>query len=175
MKYKNMTFYEVDLYQRISDFKLDLLNANFSFSAKLSWEYRWTEIFAYRAIQEYKKFIFIAMVVDHDVSPSTIVDRVWHLHLLYTHSYWSEFCGKVLKRPFHHTPSLGSKEEGLKYRYQYQQTLQSYRIYFGLPPSDIWNNPKLKGEPIVYQWINRHQYWIIPKISTSFKNMINKY
>ena len=64
-------------------------------------------IYAYRVIQEYKKFVFLAMVADHIVSPSTNVDRAWHLHLLYTRSYWDEFCGKVLKKPLHHTPSSG--------------------------------------------------------------------
>ncbi|MEM9510757.1 MAG: hypothetical protein AAGA16_24325, partial [Cyanobacteria bacterium P01_E01_bin.35] len=146
----------------------------FPFSAKLSWEYRWTGIFTYRAIQEYKKFIFLAMVADHTVSPSTIVDRVWHLHLLYTHSYWDEFCGKVLRKPLHHNPSLGSRQEGFEYRYQYQQTLRSYQTYFGIPPSDIWNKPKLKGEPTSYQWLDSNRYWLIPKMSTLFANSVPK-
>ena len=167
-----MTPTEADLYRRICEFELDPPNAIFPFSAKLSWEYRWTGIFTYRAIQEYKKFVFLSQVVTHQVSPSTIVDRVWHLHLLYTHSYWNEFCGKVLQKPLHHLPSLGSKQEGLQYRHQYRQTLASYRHYFGTAPSDIWNIPKLKGEPISYQWVNRSQYWLMPKIS-NFKNYLS--
>lgn len=160
-----MTPAEANLYWRICEFELDPPDASFPFSAKLSWEYRWTGIFTYRAIQEYKKFVFLSQVAIHQVSPSTIVDRVWHQHLLYTHSYWNEFCGKVLNQPLHHLPSLGSKQEGLRYRHQYQQTLASYTQYFGTPPSDIWNAPKLKGEPISYQWVNRSQHWLVPKIS----------
>lgn len=160
---------EATLYQRICKFELDSPNASFPFSAKLSWEYRWTGIFTYRAIQEYKKFVFLSQVTNHQVSPSTIVDRVWHLHLLYTHSYWNEFCGKILNKPLHHLPSLGGRQEGLQYRHQYQQTLASYTQYFGTPPPDIWNAPKLRGEPISYQWVNRSQYWLMPKIS----NLLN--
>ena len=167
-----MTPTEADLYRRICEFELDPPNARFPFSAKLSWEHRWTGIFTYRAIQEYKKFIFLAMVANHQVSPSTIVDRVWHLHLLYTHSYWNELCGRVLNQPLHHLPSLGGKSEGLKYRHQYRQTLASYIQYFGTPPADIWNAPKLKSEPISYQWVNRSQYWLVPKISNLSNHLL---
>jgi hypothetical protein len=69
----------------------------------------------------------------------------------------------VLNRPLHHLPSVGGKEEGLKYHQQYCQTLELYRCYFGAPPPDIWNSPKLKTESASFQWVDRHQYWIIPK------------
>ena len=167
-----MTPAEANLYRRICEFELDPPTASFPFSAKLSWEYRWTGIFTYRAIQEYRKFVFLSQVANHRVSPSTIVDRVWHLHLLYTHSYWNEFCGKVLHKPLHHLPSLGSKQEGLQYRHQYRQTLASYIDYFGTPPADIWNAPKLKGEPISYQWVSRSQYWLVPKTLNSFNYLL---
>ena len=112
---------EQNLYKRICNFNLDTPISIFPFSHKLSWEYRWSEIYTIRVIQEYKKFVFLAMVADHVVSPSTPVDRVWHLHLLYTHSYWDKFCGEVLNKPLHHSPSLGGKEEGLKYHYFYER------------------------------------------------------
>ena len=95
-----MTSAEADLYKRICDFKLEPPEAVFPFSYKLAWEYQWTGIYTYRVIQEYKKFVFLAMVADHIVSPPTAVDRVWHLHLLYTHSYWDEFCGQILKKSY---------------------------------------------------------------------------
>ena len=86
-KIKQMTPLQIDLYQKICNFKLDNPQAIYSFSDKLAWEYQWTKIYTYRVIKEYKKFIFLAMIAKHIVSPSTDVDRVWHLHLLYTHSY----------------------------------------------------------------------------------------
>lgn len=165
MNIKKMSPKETVLYQQICDFELDSPEAIFPFSYKLAWEYQWTGIYTYRVIQEYKKFVFLAMVADHVVSPSTAVDRVWHLHLLYTHSYWEQFCGKILNKPLHHSPSLGGKQEGLKYRYYYQQTLETYQQYFGTPPSDIWCSPQLRGEQKSYQWVDRHQYWIIPKLN----------
>ena len=82
-----MTPTQVELYAKIKKFKLDSLDDRRSFSAKLAWEYQWSQIYTLRAIQEYKKFLFLAMTADHIVSPSVVVDRVWHHHLLFTHSY----------------------------------------------------------------------------------------
>lgn len=153
------------LYKRIRDFNLDNPNATYPFSYKLAWEYQWTGIFTCRVIREYKKFIFLAMVAEHPVSPSTQIDRVWHLHLLYTKSYWDDFCDGVLQRRLHHSPSLGGQKESKKYQNDYMQTVNAYRQYFGEPPSDIWHLPKPRGEEISYQWFDRNQYWLIPKFN----------
>ena len=175
MNIANMTSTEADLYRRICNFKLDQAEAAFPFSQRLAWEYQWTGIYTYRAIQEYKKFVFLATVTDHILSPSTVVDRVWHLHLLYTHSYWDDFCGKVLNKALHHSLGLGGKQDGLKYRYYYVQTLEMYQKYFGTPPADIWNAPKMKSETISYQWVDRQQYWILPKFNVLLKWMGNNW
>ncbi|MGJ3245304.1 MAG: glycine-rich domain-containing protein [Elainellaceae cyanobacterium] len=158
-----MTPEQKDLYARICEFELDDPSAVFPFSAKLAWEYQWTAIYTYRAIQEYKKFMLLAAIADEELSPSTVVDRVWHLHLLYTRSYWDEFCGKVLNKSLHHFPGLGGVEEGLKYYHQYCRTLEIYQNYFGTPPADIWNQPKFKSEGALFQWIDRRRCWIISK------------
>lgn len=160
-----MTPEQKDLYQRIRQFPLDDPSATFPFSMKLAWEYQWTGLYTYRAIQEYKKFIFLATIADRALTPSPAVDRVWHLHLLYTRSYWEDFCGGVLDRKLHHLPGSGRKEDGQKYYQQYCYTLELYEEYFGKPPLDIWNPPKLKGEAVSYQWVDRNRYWILPKIS----------
>jgi hypothetical protein len=39
----------------------------------------WSRPFALRAIEEYRKFVFLALVADHQVTPSDQVDQVWHL------------------------------------------------------------------------------------------------
>jgi hypothetical protein len=144
---------EVDLYRRICEFELDEPGASFPFSHKLAREHQWTSIYTYRAIQEYKKFMFLGMVSDHIVSPSVPIDLVWHLHLIYTHSYWTKFCGEVLGKPFHHSPSLGGKSETVKYDRLYQQTLATYQTYFGIPPADIWLSPSGKK--------SRQRHWTI--------------
>jgi hypothetical protein len=153
---------EIELYDRIKAFRLDDSEALIPFSVKLVWEYRWSQIYTLRVIQEYKKFIFLVMVADHIVSPSAPVDRVWHLHMLYTRSYWNDFCGQVLQKPLHHSPSLGGKEEALKYAEFYRLTLETYQRYFGVPPEDIWHLRRPRNEIFRYQWIDRDQHWVIP-------------
>jgi hypothetical protein len=145
---------ETDLYRRICEFDLDEPGASFPFSHKLAREYQWKRSYTLRAIQEYKKFMFLGMVSDRIVSPSVPIDLVWHLHLIYTHSYWNKFCGEVLGKPFHHSPSLGGKDEKLKYDRLYQQTLATYQLYFGTPPSDIWLDSSAQTP--------RQRCWTIP-------------
>jgi hypothetical protein len=156
-----MTPTEVDLYDRIENFQLDVPGVQISFSTKLAWEYRWSQIYTLRAIQEYKKFLFLAMTAEQIVSPSVVVDRVWHHHLLFTYSYWDELCGKVLNRPLHHTLGFGGKEEALKNYHRYEFTLETYRRYFGTPPSDIWESPPMRSQYPSYQWIDRDRYWVM--------------
>jgi uncharacterized protein (TIGR04222 family) len=73
------------------------------------------------------------------VTPSKVVDEVWHLHLIYTQSYWGEFCPHVLGRPLHHDPGQGRRGEAQRHAQQYADTLASYRRIFGCdPPAEIW-------------------------------------
>ena len=157
-----MTSAESELYDKIKAFKLDLSDAVRPFSVKLAGEYRWTQVYTLRVIQEYKKFIFLAMVADHIVSPSAVVDRVWHQHLLFTHSYWDDLCGKVLNKPLHHTLGFGGKEEAINNYHLYTRTLTTYQKYFGSPPDDIWDAPPMKSRYPSYQWIDLDRYWVIP-------------
>jgi hypothetical protein len=60
----------------IGSLELDNLEAQWNFSAKTAWEYQWSELYTLRVIQEYKEFAFLAVVVEHCVSPSPAIDRV---------------------------------------------------------------------------------------------------
>ncbi|MEL7050330.1 MAG: hypothetical protein AAGM45_00895 [Cyanobacteria bacterium J06588_5] len=151
------------LYGKIARFKIDPPGVICPFSVKLAWQYQWSGPFTHRAICEYKKFIFLSMVTEQPISPATVIDRVWHQHILYTRSYWIEFCDQLLGRQIHHTPGLGGDEETHKYYVQCERAIALYKTYFGNPPTDIWTPPQLTVESLSYQWINREQYWIIPK------------
>lgn len=128
-----------ELWQAILAFHPDHPTAILPFSKRLALEQGWTRRYAVRAIEEYKKFIFLVCTAGHPVTPSEHVDEVWHLHLIYTRSYWDEFCGQVLKRPVHHNPTEGGPSEDARYHEQYQKTLETYAKVFGMaPPEDIW-------------------------------------
>jgi hypothetical protein len=85
---------------RIKDFSLDNPNVDFPFSKKLAKEENWTENFTKRAIEEYKKFVYLCCILPKGASPSEIVDKVWHMHLIYTQNYWEEFCQIFCSRNF---------------------------------------------------------------------------
>ncbi|MBD2539928.1 hypothetical protein [Coleofasciculus sp. FACHB-SPT36] len=158
---------QAELYQSIQEFSLDDPGAAFPFSKRLARENGWTVQYTQRAINEYKKFIFLAVVAGHPVTPSDQVDRVWHLHLTYTHSYWNEFCDKVLKKPLHHHPTKGGSSEQDNFYRCYNETLNSYEKLFGQqPPSDIWSPPDTRfGKDIQCKQVNTHRYWLVPKPS----------
>jgi len=126
------------LYQRICDYELDDSSHEFGFLAHLMGANGWSRSFALRAIEEYRKFVFLALVVDHQVTPSDQVDQVWHLHLLCSDAYWNDFCPRVLGRPLHHHPAKGGQAERDRFHEQYRATIRSYRQHFGEPPADLW-------------------------------------
>ena len=156
---------QTELYQRIQAFSLDAADAHLPFSKRLARDNGWTIEYSKRVIDEYKKFIFLAVVVNHSVTPSDQVDQVWHLHLVYTHSYWEEFCPKVLQMPLHHGPTQGGSRERCKFDEWYNKTLASYQEFFQKsPPIDIWHPSHIRfGRDIHFVRVNTQENWILPK------------
>ena len=126
------------LYQRICAYELDDPSHEIGFLAHLMRANGWSRPFALGAIEEYRKFVFLALVADHPVTPSDQVDQVWHLHLLFSDAYWNDFCPRVLGRPLHHHPTKGGQEERDRFHGLYRATISSYRQHFGEPPADLW-------------------------------------
>ena len=154
-----------DLFNRIQAFSFDGRECALPFADRLARENQWSDMHAERVISEYKRFIFLAMVAGHPVTPSDEVDQVWHLHLLYTRSYWERFCGGVLGKQLHHEPTKGGQDEGSKFVDWYDRTLESYRRFFGPPPMDIWPCPAIRfGEDLYFTRVNTRRNWIIPRI-----------
>ncbi|MES2703257.1 MAG: hypothetical protein V4649_11485 [Bacteroidota bacterium] len=140
------------LWHRIQAYSPDVLFALHPFSKKLAEEQGWSAEFTARAIEEYKKFIYLCCISPHGASPPNIVDDVWHLHLTYTVEYWQKFCRDVLFREIHHHPSSGNEDENDKYQALYSDTLALYKTTFlQEPPSDIWPHrsaPQAEVPPI---------------------------
>lgn len=158
------------LYLRIQAYSLDAVGASLSFSRRLARENNWTKEYSQRVMDEYKKFILLAMVSGHEVSPSDSVDQAWHLHLTYTRDYWNEFCDEILGTPLHHNPTRGGQTEQQKYWQMYQRTLNSYdRLFKEKPPLDIWPSPEQRfGRDLHFVRVNTERYWIMPKPTWSW-------
>ncbi len=153
-----------DLWQKIAHFNLNDPNASFSFTDRLARENGWPADFAWRVVQEYKRFIFLICIHPTPLTPSDQVDQAWHLHLIYTQSYWIDWCKRTLGQDIHHGPTKGGSQEKQKYHNLYQNTLDLYTSIFGhQPPLDIWPAPEIRFKEIVFQRVNKHRYWIIPK------------
>lgn len=160
-----MTSEQQALYQRIQTFSFHDGPVKFPFAARLARDNGWSAGYAARVITEYRRFAFLAMVAGHPVTPSDQVDQVWHLHLLYTESYWDRFCRGTLGKPLHHHPTKGGSGERGKFDDWYENTLSSYRRLLGNePPSDIWPHSGARfGDDIHFQRVNTKRYWIVRK------------
>ncbi len=125
----------------------DIESPAWPFAQRLAHEQAWSTRYAHRVIVEYKRFLALTALAGHVVCPSEQVDEAWHLHLLYTRSYWKRLCKEVLGRELHHSPSQGGAVEDAKHRRMYEQTLESYRRIFGeSPPPEIWPSPAQRFE-----------------------------
>lgn len=110
-----------------------------TFEDKLIRQTGWPRPFARAAIDEYRKYLLLAATAGHPVSPSPVVDEVWHLHLLYTRHYWDVLCPDLLGFNLHHEPATGAAADRTKLDDWYAQTLASYRTIFKTaPPPDLW-------------------------------------
>lgn len=133
-----MNIQELATWNRLRALDFDAAEAAFPFSARLARDHGWPQGFAAKAIEEYRKFCFLAVHAGHPVTPSDEVDQVWHLHLTYSRHYWEVLCRHTLGRALHHGPTEGGVAEDRKFHGWYTRTLASYRRYFGEPPKELW-------------------------------------
>lgn len=148
--------------KRVEAFQPDDPKAQFPFTARLARENGWTHAQAGRVVAEYKRFMALAVAAGHPVTPSEAVDQAWHLHLVYTKCYWSDFCRDVLGREIHHCPTTGGADESAKFDDWYRSTLESYRRIFGEEPDpEVWPTPEERSRHVGGgRWIDPRGYWI---------------
>jgi len=153
------------LRERIEAFPLDEPGAALPFSIRLVREQGWSHAFAAGAVREYKRFVLLAVEAGHPVTPSEVVDQVWHLHLIYTRSYWQGLCAGVLGQDLHHGPTQGGMAEQEKFVDWYTRTLESYRRVFGEEaPLEIWPEAAARfAHATSGRWVDASRFWIIPR------------
>ncbi|MCC2656088.1 MAG: hypothetical protein K0Q76_1196 [Panacagrimonas sp.] len=130
-------------------------------------KFRWTRAHAEAAVEEYRRFCFLAATGDPGVSPSAEVDEVWHLHLQHTRDYWDRFCPQVLRMNLHHEPGGRSRDRDRVFRVQYAETLAHYQQVFGPPPEAFWPGtvrrfdapPRFRAIDTQHSWILRRPAW----------------
>lgn len=116
-----------------------LADAGGDFLERLCREHHWPLVFGKRAIDEYKRFVYLTMVAPMPLTPSDDVDRVWRLHLLYERSYAQ--MGRVLPRPLAYKPLNGGD--------WYERTKSFYQREFGVrPPKHLWSSRPVASDHI---------------------------
>ena len=137
------------LWSLLRDMRIEDPGACRTFERALAEENGWPLERAREVSFEYRRFLYLAALARHEVTPSTAVDAAWHLHLTYTRHYWDVLCREIIGRPLHHLPSAGGEAEQARLREQYRATLILYHETFGEPPPiPIWRRPAGEaGEP----------------------------
>ena len=153
------------LWQALETFDLDQPGVALTFSQRLARENGWSHHFAQRVVTEYKRFLYLAMRAGHPVTPSDEVDQAWHLHLVYTRSYWEDLCASTLGQPLHHGPTKGGQAEDTKFHDWYSRTKESYERLFGsFPPADIWPSHEHRFDASrTFRRVDTSSVWMIPK------------
>ena len=139
---------EDPLWNRLLAFDFDIAGDALTFTRRLARENGWSVGFAGRVVEEYRRFLYLALRAGHPVTPSDAVDQAWHLHLVYSRSYWDDLCAQVLQQPLHHGPTRGGQAEDRRFLGDYEATRSSYRRCFGsAPPADLWPAPEVRFDP----------------------------
>lgn len=134
------------LWRRLQDYRFGGDQAE-AFVSRVAHECGCDRETALAALEEYRRFCFLAVEAGHPVTPSKFVDRVWHAHVTDTRDYWERFCPQVLQRPLHHAPSRGGVAEDERHRRQYRDTRTSYGFFFGEPPARFWGEAEPEAPP----------------------------
>jgi hypothetical protein len=136
-------FREHPLWLALQSYSIGPEAVSLPFIVRLARDNGWTDAHAERVLAEYRRFMFLAVMADHSVTPSDAVDQAWHLHLTYSRDYWERFCPTVLGHPLHHDPTEGGEAQRHHFFDQYARTLRSYAEIFGEEaPANIWPSAK---------------------------------
>ena len=133
----------IDLLTNILDFNLDGPLSEYGFTTRLENENFWTVNFARDAILEYKRYMYLAAVSDAMVSPSAIVDVVWHQHLIFSKSY-DDFCS-ILGKKIVHIPSTHQAGDFDKFNSAKEHTKRLYNEKFGPQDPRFWEYDDMYG------------------------------
>ena len=100
---------------------------------------------AQRVIEEYRKFLFLAMRAGHQVIPPGVINDVWMMHLQNAQNYWENLGQMIAEKPV----AKGLDAKGFANAADaWTATLQSYEQIFGTkPPMDIWGKPPTAENP----------------------------
>jgi hypothetical protein len=114
----------------------------------------WSAGMASRVVDEYRKFLFLALRAGHQVIPPGMFQDMWTSQMQTAQDMFAQL-GQVLgEKP----AGGGFDASAFKAATDpWKQTLDSYEKLFGMaPPMDIWSKPAPQGNPFEAMMRN---YW----------------
>jgi hypothetical protein len=165
---------ESQLWKKIESFEIDDDSTPLSFCKRLARENRWSNEYTERVIAEYKRFIFLVTISKKEITPSDQIDQAWHLHMVYTKSYWKALCSDILGVELHHLPTKGGQVEQNRFREQYAETLELYQeVFKQTPPEDIWPSVVNRFNAVEsFVRVNSQRHLLIPRPSPLFSRIV---
>lgn len=95
------------------------------------------------AVQEYRRFLYLAAISDGAAVPSPLIERLWQTHITHSKVYFDQFSPRIMGRVIHHTPGRDSAAMDQAYL----DTLELYRVEFGVRAFEkVWPNPETAAE-----------------------------
>jgi hypothetical protein len=91
---------------------------------------------ALAGLHEALRFLYLCTQSDSSLTPSLIIDDVWHEFILFTRTY-QLFCTEQLGQFVHHQPS----NDQMNVINQYEKTLRIYALHYGQPDKRYWPVP----------------------------------
>jgi hypothetical protein len=145
-----------------------------NFTRRLARDHGWSLDEARAAVAAYRRFCFLAVVSPTPVTPSEVVDEVWHQHLIYSRDYWTAWCGEALQAPLHHDPTPGGSEAQMTYRRQYAETLALHERVFGPPSPELWPATHLRFARVRYHVTDRRRWLIMPRPIAWIRRLVGR-
>lgn len=108
---------------------------------------------ASRVIEEYRKFLFLAMRAGHQVMPPGAFGEAWMLQMQNAQDFWEKLGDTVGERPAPGESKTGPADP-------WTETLKSYERIFGMkPPMDIWGAGSASANPWMQWGANMRKMW----------------
>ncbi|MEM9972805.1 MAG: hypothetical protein AAF771_01395 [Pseudomonadota bacterium] len=128
------------LWARLETHQFDAAEGTLPFSGKLAQTEGWGAEDTERVVEEYRRFLYLARILEIEPAPPPAVDAAWRMHLTYTRDYWDRLVPRVLEQPLHRDAE--ALRLSRRRRAFYSAARRAYAHEFGqTPPRDIWQSP----------------------------------
>jgi hypothetical protein len=150
-----MMDYRIDpLWLKLAGMNIQGAQAMAPFLQMLETQMGWSKGMASRAMEEYRKFLFLAFRAGHQVMPPGLFQDSWGAQMKGVQDALDHLANLLDEKP---APGGFDAAAFKAATDPWKQTLDSYEKFFGMaPPMDIWSKPTAAANPFASMLQN---YW----------------